>query len=67
MREELELKLQEEFEFMWQNNVDEEEVPYRGWGCECSAGWYDIIRAFQSRLVLAQKNLGLGYLLLPIT
>lgn len=43
MREELELKLQEEFDFMWQNNVDEEREPYRRWGCECSDGWYDII------------------------
>lgn len=33
MREELELKLQEEFEFMWQNNVDEEKRLYRRWGC----------------------------------
>lgn len=44
MREEWELKLQEEFEFMWQNNVDNEKELYRRWGCECSAGWYDIIR-----------------------
>ncbi len=44
MREELELKLQEEFGFMRQNNVDEEKEPYRRWGCECSDGWYDIIR-----------------------
>ena len=43
MREELELKLQEEFDFMWQNNVDEERELYRRWGCECSDGWYDII------------------------
>ena len=34
MREELELKLQEEFDFMWQNNVDEERELYRRWGCE---------------------------------
>ena len=38
MREELGLKLQEEFEFMWQNNVDEEKSLYRRWGCECSDG-----------------------------
>ncbi len=31
MREELELKLQEEFDFMWQNNVDEERELYRRW------------------------------------
>ena len=43
MREELELKLQEEFDFMWQNNVDEERELYRRWGCECSDGWYGII------------------------
>ena len=43
MREELELKLQQEFEFMWQNNVDEEKELYRRWGCECSDGWYGII------------------------
>ena len=44
MREELELKLQEEFPFMRQNNVDEEQGLYRRWGCECSAGWYELIR-----------------------
>lgn len=43
MRKELELKLQEEFEFMWQNNMDEEREIYRRWGCECSDGWYDIL------------------------
>ena len=43
MRDDLELKLQEEFAFMWQNNVDEEKHLYRRWGCECSSGWYDII------------------------
>lgn len=31
MREELELKLQEEFDFMWQNNVDEKRELYRRW------------------------------------
>lgn len=44
MRKDLELKLQEEFKFMWQNNVPEEKEIYRRWGCECSAGWYGIIR-----------------------
>ena len=29
MRDDLELKLQEEFAFMWQNNVDEEKHLYR--------------------------------------
>ena len=43
MREELELKLHEEFEFVWQNNVEEEKRLYRRWGCECFDGWYGII------------------------
>ena len=29
---------------MRQNNVKEERNIYRRWGCECSAGWYEIIR-----------------------
>ena len=36
MREELERKLQEDFLFMKQNNVDEERGLFRRWGCECS-------------------------------
>lgn len=43
MRDDLELKLQEEFAFMKQNHVPEERGLYRRWGCECSSGWYDII------------------------
>ena len=43
MREELERKLQEDFLFMKQNNVDEERGLFRRCGCECSDGWYDII------------------------
>ncbi len=43
MRKELELKLQDEFSFMKQKNVDEKKNLYRRWGCECSDGWYDII------------------------
>ena len=43
MREELDRKLQEDFLFMKQNNVDEERGLFRRWGCECSDGWYGII------------------------
>lgn len=43
MREELERKLQEDFLFMKQNNVDEERGLFCRWGCECSDGWYGII------------------------
>lgn len=43
MREDLELKLQEEFPFMRQNHVPEERNLYRSWGCECSSGWYGLI------------------------
>lgn len=43
MREDLELKLQEDFPFMKQNKVDVERNIYRRWGCECSRGWYQLI------------------------
>ena len=61
MREELELKLQEEFEFMWQSNVDEEKERDRRWGCECSDGWYDIIhdccKQIEERYAQADKKI----------
>lgn len=37
MREELELKLQEDFPFMQQNRVESEHNIYRKWGIECSS------------------------------
>lgn len=43
MKDELELKLQEDFPFMKQNHVNDESNIYRRWGCECSGGWYDLI------------------------
>lgn len=45
MKEQLEQQLQAEFPFMKQNRVEEERNTYRRWGCECSAGWYSLIRA----------------------
>lgn len=43
MREELELKLQEDFPFMQQNRVESEHNIYRKWGIECSSGWYQLL------------------------
>ena len=44
MNNEWELKLQEEFPFMKQNNVDEEQNLYRRFGCDCGNGWYELLR-----------------------
>lgn len=43
MKEELELKLQEDFPFMQQNRVESEHNIYKKWGIECSSGWYQLI------------------------
>ncbi len=43
MKEELELKLQEDFPFMQQNRVESEHNIYRKWGIECSSGWYQLL------------------------
>jgi len=47
MRADLELKLQEDFPFMKRvmNDSNDEQIRniYQKWGCECSAGWYQII------------------------
>lgn len=43
MKDELEIKLQEDFPFMKQNRVDSERNTYRRFGCECSSGWYRLI------------------------
>lgn len=44
-----ELRLQEEFPFMRRDMSAEKDTPgrttYQAWGCECSAGWYPLIRA----------------------
>ena len=42
MKDELELKLQNDFPFMWQRHEEGQDL-YRRWGCECSDGWYGII------------------------
>ena len=44
MNIELELKLQEEFPFMKQNPIEEEQNLYRRFGCDCGDGWYEILR-----------------------
>jgi len=43
LKDEFELKLQEDFPFMKQNRVDGERNTYRRFGCECSGGWYSLI------------------------
>ena len=43
MKDEFELKLQEDYTFMKQNRVDGERNSYKRWGCECSNGWYSLI------------------------
>lgn len=48
MKEEYELKLQYEFSFMKRNMtiMDRSTIRniYQAWGCECSGGWYPLIR-----------------------
>ena len=43
MKDELELKLQEDYPFMKQNRVNGEKNSYIRFGCECSSGWYRLI------------------------
>lgn len=48
MKEEFEIKLQEEFPFIKRDMSIKERNTihnlYQAWGCECSAGWYSLIR-----------------------
>lgn len=48
MKEEFDLKLQDEFPFMKRDMTIENRSTihniYQAWGCECSAGWYPLIR-----------------------
>lgn len=44
MNNEWEIKLQEEFPFLKQNNEEEEQNIYRRWGFECSGGWAKLLR-----------------------
>lgn len=48
MKEEFELKLHHEFPFMKRDMTIEDRSTihniYQAWGCECSAGWYPLIR-----------------------
>ena len=50
MNNEWKLKLQEEFPFMKQNNVEEEHNIYRHWGFECSGGWYELLKDCLQRI-----------------
>jgi len=48
MKEEYELKLQDEFSFMKRDMTIKDRSTirniYQAWGCECSGGWYPLIR-----------------------
>ena len=44
MKDELEDKLQAEFPFMKQTHDLKDSSVYRTYGCECSNGWYELIR-----------------------
>lgn len=48
MKEEYELKLQDEFSFMKRDMTIKDRSTirniYQAWGCECSEGWYPLIR-----------------------
>lgn len=43
MKNELELKLQEDFPFMKQTSYFDEKNTYKRFGCECNGGWYNLI------------------------
>lgn len=47
MKKELELKLQQEFDFMQRKGT---ETLYQQYGCECGDGWYDLIYAMCTEL-----------------
>ncbi len=54
MKNELELKLQNEFPFMKrnlkQNRIDSEKNEYERFGFECGSGWYELIRELCSEV-----------------
>ncbi len=52
MKEEFELDLQNKFPFMKRNIKDESTIhnTYQAWGCECSSGWYELIRELCQRI-----------------
>lgn len=54
------IKLQEEFPFMRQNNVEEECNLYKRWGFECSGGWYQLLRECCEAIVARYAEDGIG-------
>ena len=53
-------KLQEDFPFMRQNNVEEERNIYKRWGFECSGGWYQLLRECCEAIVARYEEDGIG-------
>lgn len=51
MKDEFELKLQQDFPFMRQNRVEGEANIYRRWGCEMSSGWEGVLREMCQHIV----------------
>lgn len=56
------IKLQEEFPFMRQNNVEEECNLYKRWGFECSGGWYQLLKECCKAIVAryAEDDIGIN-------
>ena len=54
------IKLQEDFPFMRQNNVEEERNTYKRWGFECSGGWYQLLRECCEAIVSRYAEDGIG-------
>ncbi len=50
MKNELELKLQNEFPFMKRNRIESEKNEYKRFGFECGNGWYSLIRELCSEI-----------------
>ncbi|MGN0494768.1 MAG: hypothetical protein ACI4GW_00935 [Lachnospiraceae bacterium] len=66
MRKELELKLQDDFLFMKQNNDSEENTLYGRWGCECSSGWYDILYDCCTEIMKKYEEYGVEIDFVPV-
>ena len=65
MREELEIKLQNDFPFMKQNRANEERNIYRRWGCECSNGWYKLLHECCQKIMDRYEQEGLSIDFVP--
>lgn len=60
MRKELQEKIQEDYPFMKQTNVESELNTYRCYGFECADGWYDLIDNCLKEIVARYVEDGIG-------